>query len=60
VSEEIFNLILEILLIILGSMILILKITNPLEKDSGVFGKAAHYQTIVLGLMLILLGIFLI
>lgn len=59
-SEEIFDLILGILLIGFGTLILIYKIMNPLKKDENEFGKAAHYQIIILGIFLIVFGIYMI
>lgn len=59
-TDEIYNLILGLLLIALGALILIFKIRNPIKKDENEFGKAAHYQIIGLGIILIMIGIFLI
>ena len=59
-SEETFDLILGILLIGFGTLILINKIMNPLQKDENESGKAGHYQIIGLAIVLVMIGIFLI
>jgi uncharacterized membrane protein len=59
-SEETFDFILGILLIVFGVLIMIYKIRNPLKKDENEFGKAAHYQIIILGIFLIVFGIYMI
>lgn len=59
-TEETYNLILGLLLMALGVLILILKSRNPLKKDENEFGKAAHYQFIILGIFLIVIGIIMI
>lgn len=59
-SEETFDLILGMLLIVFGALILIYKIRNPLQKNENVSGKAAHYQIIGLAIVLVMIGIFLI
>ncbi len=59
-TDNTFDLILGALLFALGVLILIFKIRNPLKKDENEFGKAAHYQIICLGIILIMIGIFMI
>jgi len=53
-TVEIFKFVLGILLILFGVLILIFKFLNPLPKDVNEFGKAAHYQIIVLGIILVI------
>ncbi len=59
-TDETYNLILGLLLMALGVLILIFKSRSPLKKDENEFGKAAHYQFIILGIFLIVIGIIMI
>lgn len=59
-TEEIFDLILGALFILLGVLILIFILLNPLVNDENEFGRAAHYQVIVLGIFFVIIGFFII
>ena len=56
-DDELYKCLIGILLIILGVLILVFQIRNPLKKDENEFGKAAYYQFIILGIVLIIAGL---
>ena len=59
-SEELFYKTLGVLLSIFGTLLLLLKILNPLQQGESESGKAAYYQIIILSIGLIVCGLIIV